>query len=283
MPDRRSPPDRPRRAPRVERRLEHRRPPLALSAHTTAAPHKAVNARATADDHGSRSLGESAAASRERGAIIGRWIPALTPASGSGSAVICSCPKSARHGQRRLKQARVLCVGAGGPRLAGRAVPRGRRRRHHRPSSTSTSSTSAICSGKSSTALRTSADRNSTRRRRGSSAESRRPRRNLRRALLERQRARHSSRPSTSILDGTDNFAARYLVNDACVLYGGPTRGAASSGSKGRHPSSPLRADPATAACTPSRRLPGSCRAAPRPACSACCPGSSAPSRRPRR
>ena len=47
---------------------------------------------------------------------------------------------------------------------------------------------------------------------------------------------------------------------------------AASSGSKGRPRCSPPRAGRAIAASTRSRRRPGSCRAARKAACSACCP-----------
>ncbi len=83
--------------------------------------------------------------------------------------------------------------------------------------------------------------------------------------------------PYDVILDGTDNFPTRYLVNDACVLSGQaerlrqhlPVRGAG-VGVRDR------RMARAIAACIPSRRRPGSCRAAPKAACSACCRASSA-------
>ena len=85
------------------------------------------------------------------------------------------------------------------------------------------------------------------------------------------------------ILDGTDNFPTRYLVNDACVLTGKRTPTAASSASKGRPRCSARRTDRAIAASTQSRRHLDWCRAAPRAGCSACCVRRSGRSRSPRR
>ncbi len=59
------------------------------------------------------------------------------------------------------------------------------------------------------------------------------------------------------IVDGTDNFPTRYLVNDACILLGKPNVYA-------------------TAACIRSRRRRVLFRRARRAVCSACCPESSA-------
>ena len=76
------------------------------------------------------------------------------------------------------------------------------------------------------------------------------------------------------VVDGTDNFPTRYLVNDACVLLGKPNV----YGSIFRFEGQVsvfwgARRDPATAASSRSRRRPASSRPAPRAACSACCPG----------
>ena len=79
------------------------------------------------------------------------------------------------------------------------------------------------------------------------------------------------------ILDGTDNFPTRYLVNDACVLLGIPN--AYGSHLPLRGPGVGVRrrrTARATAASIPSRRRRGWSRAAPKAACSACCPASSA-------
>ena len=85
------------------------------------------------------------------------------------------------------------------------------------------------------------------------------------------------------IADGTDNFQTRYLVNDACVLARQaqrlrlhlPLRG---PGQRLRAP----RTARATAASIPSRHRPASSPPAPKAACSASCPASSASSRPPR-
>jgi molybdopterin/thiamine biosynthesis adenylyltransferase len=86
------------------------------------------------------------------------------------------------------------------------------------------------------------------------------------------------------IVDGTDNFPARYLVNDACVMYGKPNawgsifrfEGQASVFRGARRAVLSLPA-PGAAAARTRAELRGS------PASWACCPASSAPSRRPRR
>ena len=85
------------------------------------------------------------------------------------------------------------------------------------------------------------------------------------------------------IADGTDNFPTRYLVNDASRPDRvSPTSTPASSASTGRSASSAPPAAPATGACSPSRPRPASCRPARRAGCWACCPASSARSRRSR-
>ena len=111
-----------------------------------------------------------------------------------------------------------------------------------------------------------------------------RARRNLRDRAQLGERAASSSSRTTSILDGTDNFPTRYLVNDACVLLGQaervrqhlPLRGAG-VGVRRR------RTARAIAACIRSRRRPDWCRAAPKAGCWACCRASSARFRRPKR
>ena len=82
--------------------------------------------------------------------------------------------------------------------------------------------------------------------------------------------------PYDVILDGTDNFPTRYLVNDACVLLGKPNAYGSIFRFEGQASVFAPRRARATAACIRSRRRPGSCRAAPKAACWACCPASSA-------
>jgi sulfur-carrier protein adenylyltransferase/sulfurtransferase len=75
------------------------------------------------------------------------------------------------------------------------------------------------------------------------------------------------------IVDGTDNFATRYLVNDACVLLGKPYVWGSIYRFDGQ----------ASVFWTPSRRPRAWCLRAPRVACSVCCARRSARSRSTRR
>ena len=93
----------------------------------------------------------------------------------------------------------------------------------------------------------------------------------------ERERARDLFRDYDIVVDGTDNFPTRYLVNDACVLLGKPNVYGSIFRFEGQATRlRDRRTARAIAACIPSRHRPGWCRAAPRAACSAFCPGSSA-------
>jgi adenylyltransferase/sulfurtransferase len=64
------------------------------------------------------------------------------------------------------------------------------------------------------------------------------------------------------VVDGTDNFPTRYLVNDACVLLGKPNVYGSIFRFEGQ-------------ASIPSRRLPAWCPVAPKAACWAFCPAPS--------
>jgi len=59
------------------------------------------------------------------------------------------------------------------------------------------------------------------------------------------------------IVDGTDNFPTRFLVNDACLLLANPMFTAQFSALKDRLRVRVSGAGRATAACTPSRLPPG--------------------------
>jgi sulfur-carrier protein adenylyltransferase/sulfurtransferase len=85
------------------------------------------------------------------------------------------------------------------------------------------------------------------------------------------------------VLDGTDNFATRYLVNDACVLLGKPNVYGSIFRFDGQASCSPPRMGRAIDASTRSRRRPGSFRAARKAECSVCFRGWSERSRPPRR
>ena len=93
--------------------------------------------------------------------------------------------------------------------------------------------------------------------------------------------------PYDLIVDGTDNFATRYLVNDAAVLLGKPYVWGSIYRFDGQAsvfwPAATTTRLPATAASTRSRRRPAWCPRAPRAGCSACCARRSARSRSTRR
>ena len=83
--------------------------------------------------------------------------------------------------------------------------------------------------------------------------------------------------PYDVIVDGTDNFPTRYLANDAAHFLAKPLVHGSIFRFEAASPCSiPPEAQAATAACSQSPRLRAACRAAPRPACLGCCPGSSA-------
>ena len=131
-------------------------------------------------------------------------------------------PEVGVDGQRRLKAGERAVHRRRRPRLAGGDVSGGRRRRHASASSTSTSSTSATCSGRSCTARRTSAGRSSRRRRIACTRSTRTSQVETYETALSSENALELFEPYDVILDGTDNFPTRYLVNDACVLLGKP-------------------------------------------------------------
>ncbi len=77
------------------------------------------------------------------------------------------------------------------------------------------------------------------------------------------------------ILDGTDNFATRYLVNDAAVLAGKPYVWGSIYRFEGQvsvfWEDAPTVSASTTAICIPSRRHPGWCPRVPKVACWASC------------
>ena len=130
-------------------------------------------------------------------------------------------PEVGMEGQLKLKQAKVLCIGAGG--LGRRSLCIWLRREWARSeSSTSMSSISRICSARSSTARTTLAARSWTRPPIPISEIN--PNVDVRKfdMRLSSANALELFREFDIIVDGTDNFPTRYLVNDACVLTGKP-------------------------------------------------------------
>ena len=85
------------------------------------------------------------------------------------------------------------------------------------------------------------------------------------------------------IVDGTDNFATRYLVNDACVLLGKPYVWGRSTDSTARRQCSGPRTGPAIDASIQSHPRREWCRPARRAESSASCVPRSVPCRSPRR
>ena len=84
------------------------------------------------------------------------------------------------------------------------------------------------------------------------------------------------------IVDGTDNFATRYMVNDAAYFLGIPYVWGSIyrfDGQASVFAPTLARTRRATGASTPSPRRPAWCPAAPRAACSVCCARASARSR----
>ncbi|BAS17081.1 probable adenylyltransferase/sulfurtransferase MoeZ [Arthrobacter sp. Hiyo8] len=73
------------------------------------------------------------------------------------------------------------------------------------------------------------------------------------------------------ILDGADNFATRYLVNDAAAILGKPYVWDPFSASTARSVCSGRSTDPATAISTRRPLPPARSRPAAKAACSACC------------
>ena len=130
-------------------------------------------------------------------------------------------PDVGMTGQKRLKNAKVLVVGpavSARPRCCTSPPPESARS----ASSTSTWSTSPTCSGRSSTACPTSASPRRSRPGTASRRSTRTSRSILHEERLDSDNALDIFRPYDLIVDGTDNFATRYLVNDACVLLNKP-------------------------------------------------------------
>ena len=184
-------------------------------------------------------------------------------------------------GQRRSRR-RVLCIGAGGlgsPAalyLAAAGVGTHRHRRFRRR---------RLQQPAAADHPRHAGRRPVQARVREGSAERDQPARrdrDLRDGAQSRTRSR-SVRAYDVIVDGTDNFPTRYLVNDACVLLGKPNAYGSIFRFEGQASVFATKDGPCYRCLYPEPPPPGWCRAAPKAACSACCRASSAPSRPPKR
>ena len=89
-------------------------------------------------------------------------------------------------------------------------------------------------------------------------------------ARLSAQNALDIVRAYDVVLDGTDNFPTRYLVNDACVLTRRPYVYGSVFRFEGQASVFGAPDGPCFAASSPSRRLRAPCRTARRGVCSAC-------------
>ena len=82
------------------------------------------------------------------------------------------------------------------------------------------------------------------------------------------------------IVDGTDNFPTRYLVNDACILLGKPNVYGSIFRFEGQATVFGMPEGPCYRCLYPEPPPPGLCLPAQKVACWACCRESSARSRR---
>ena len=160
--------------------------------------------------------------SKSRMSAVSETLPDLSPEELRRYARHLILPEVGRAGQRRLKAARVLCVGAGGLGLPADPLPRGGRRRHDRPRGLRRRRRVEPSPPDPVRHVR----RRAAEARRGGGAahghQSPRPRRAASRTRLTSENALRIVREFDVVADGTDNFPTRYLVNDACVLTGRP-------------------------------------------------------------
>ena len=192
----------------------------------------------------------------------------------AGSRALQPSPHHAgsRHGRSETPQGRiVLLIGAGGLGsplglyLAAAGVGRHRPRRFRRGGlQQSAAADLARHAGRGPAQAATRPETGSRQSiRRSASISTRR--------ISHRPTPSRSSQPYDIVIDGTDNFPTRYLVNDACVLLKKPNIYGSIFRFDGQASVFYPGAGRAIAACIRNRRRPARCRAVPRAACWACC------------
>ena len=170
-----------------------------------------------------RSLAGGFTGLEERRPAVGARRTRCAPIRRRATRATCCCPRSALAGQLKLLAAKVAVHRRGWARLAVEHVPRGGRRRHARHDRRRRRR-------RVEPAAPDPARHRSPRHRRRSTA----PRRTLQEPQPRRRRSTSTARGSPSatrsscsarydvIIDGADNFATRYLVNDVALKLGKP-------------------------------------------------------------
>ena len=210
---------------------------------------------------------------RDVSLVYPNGVHALAARPATATSATCCCPRSARPASSSCSTPRCCCSApAASARPPPSTWPPPAWARS--ASSTWTWSTPPTCSARSSTTWTGSA-----------SARSTRPRRRSPRINPDVNVVTYDVRLGADnildiidgydvIVDGTDNFPTRYLVNDASLLKRHPGRARVDLPVRGPgHRVQPLRGPVLPLPWCPSRRRPSWPRPAPRPACSACCPG----------
>ena len=144
------------------------------------------------------------------------------PSRSSATAATCSSPRSARPARPGCSRRRRCSSAPAASAVAGRAVPRRGRRRDHRPRRLRRRRPSATSSARSSTRPTGSASARSSRRGSRSTPSTPTSRSSQHEEMLVASNVERIIAGYDVILDGTDTFETRYILNDAAVAAGIP-------------------------------------------------------------